>query len=714
MIQAIPQGVPPLTNEPRVISLGGLQAANLAALAKEESLEEAALVQAKPEITGLAGHVLRHWEIAREAKRKVEARLLQNMRARTGEYDPDKIMEIKKHGGAETYAMLTSVKCRAAGSWLRDVLMAGGSEKPWGISPTPIPDLPPDMVQQIVNKVAMHLEQFMQQGIEVSDDELKEAMVQLRTRMLNEIREKARDMAELMERKMEDQLIEGGFLKALSEFIDDIVTFPSAILKGPIVRRKPRLKWTQGEKGWEVVVSEDFVLEWERVSPFNIYPSPEASGIDDGFLIERHRLSRTDLTELIGVEGYDENSIRLVLDEYGQGGLRMWLDIDAAQAEVERKDTLATYTNPDELIDALQYWGSIRGQDLIEHGVNPEAIPDPDRDYHCEIWLIGRYIIKAALNYDKLGRKPYYKASYEEIPGSFWGNAPPDLIRDAQEVVNAATRALVNNMGLASGPQVYINVDRLPPGEDIEAIYPWKIWQVTSDQYANTAAQPPIGFFQPDSRAAELISIIRQFMDFADEWSGIPKYLQGENPGGGAGRTASGLSMMMSNAGKALKQVVANIDNNVLYPLLTRLHQWNMLYGDDDTLKGDVQIHVRGANALVAKEAAQVRRNEFLMATANPIDMQIVGVEGRAEILRETAKGLELNVDRIVPPRDVLQQKLLMQAMGGVPPEPQAASGGRSQGRAGSSAQELMDGSPATDHFQPPRVRGPRLVSDGR
>src|SRR5690606_22176682 len=105
---------------------------------------------------------------------------------------------------------------------------------------------------------------------------------------------------------------------------------------------------------------------------------------------------------------------------------------------------------------------------------------------------------------------------------------------------------------------------------------------------------------------------------FADEWSGIPKYLQGENPGGGAGRTASGLSMMMSNAGKSIKQVVSNIDNGVLRPLLERLHFWNMRFGDDPDLKGDVEIHVRGANALVAKESAQVRRNEFLAATANP------------------------------------------------------------------------------------------------
>ena len=679
---------------PRVITRGALAAANLAAIEEEERKRAAIAVQAAPPIQGLAAIVRKHWEIARDAKRNtVEPRLIANLRARRGEYDPDKLAEIRQHGGSDVFAMLTSVKCRAAASWLRDVLGASGSEKPWGIAPTPVPELPPDITESIVQKVAMHLQQFEMQGIPVSDEELKMTMLALRDQALNEIREKAREFAERMENKMEDQLIEGGFLNALNQFIDDLVTFPSAIIKGPIVRMKPKLKWVQTPGGFELKVQDHLCLEWERVSPFDIYPSPDASGIDDGFLIERHRLSRKDLQEMIGVDGYNEDAIRLVLEEYGNGGLRDWLWEDIARADAEGKQSLEIMTNPDELIDALQYWGCVQGQKLLDAGLDRSQIPDPLKDYYCEIWVIGRYVIKAVLNYDELGRKPYYKASYEEVPGSFWGNAPPDLIKDAQQVVNAAMRALVNNMGISSGPQVWINTNRIPPGEDITELYPWKIWQGTSDPMGGGGAgDPPITFFQPDSRAAELIGIIEKFMVFADEWSGIPKYLHGENPGGGAGRTASGLSMMISNAGKSIKQVIANIDNGVLRPLLERLHYWNMKYGDDPDLKGDVQIYVRGANALVAKESAQVRRNEFLQATANPIDMQIVGIEGRAEILREAAKELDMNVDRIVPPRDVLRQKLLTQMVMQQQAQPQVGSG-----------QELQDGSPTTDNFSPQR-----------
>jgi hypothetical protein len=97
------------------------------------------------------------------------------------------------------------------------------------------------------------------------------------------------------------------------------------------------------------------------------------------------------------------------------------------------------------------------------------------------------------------------------------------------------------------------------------------------------------------------------------------------------------------------------------------------------------------------KDAAQVRRNEFLAATANPIDMQIVGVEGRQAILRETAKNLDMDVDKVVPPLSVLQKKLAAAQMmqmqqQGSPPSAPASGGG----------QQLQNGAPVTDNFSPP------------
>ena len=692
--------VPALPNG--VVEAGIVRAAPLSVVMEEER-RAAQELQAQPLVTGIAAYIRQCWSQAREAKQMtVEPRMLQNMRARRGEYDPEKLAQIREMGGSEIYANLTSVKCRAAASWLRDVLAATGTERPWTLRPTPIPDLPPDINEKIVAAVAAPVAQATAMGQEVSDDQILELMELVREQALNNLSEEARKRADRMANKMEDQLVEGGFLKALDSFIEDIVTFPTAFLKGPIVRKRKMLKWVQGPNGYVAQAEDTLKLEWERVSPFNVYPSPASVEIADGYLIEKHKMSREDLNALVGVEGYDDASIRMVLDDYGRGGLTEWLTNEVAIASAEGKATTQIAQNVDGLIDSLQFWGPVRGQDLRDWGLSEEEIPDPTVDYQIEAWLIGNYVIKAVVNDDPMGRKPYYKASYEEVPGSFWGNSVADLIRDPQQVANAATRSLVNNMGIASGPQVTVNVDRLAPGEDITTLTPWRIWQVTNDISGGSNA--PVGFYQPDSRIQELMAVFEKFTQMADEYSGIPRYMAGDSAGG-AGRTASGLSMLMGNAGKSIKQVIANIDIGVLDPMIERLYDHNMLYSDDPELKGDVQIVARGAASLINKETAALRRNEFLQATANPIDMQIVGVEGRANILREVAKNLDMNVDKVVPPSNILQQKLaamqMMQAQQQQQQQQQAA-GGEQRAQLG-SGQALADGTPTTDNFSPPR-----------
>jgi hypothetical protein len=515
---------------------------------------------------------------------------------------------------------------------------------------------------------------------------------------MHNVMEEAKFKVKQMENKMEDQLIEGGFITAFDSFIDDITTFPCAFLKGPIVRRKPTMKWNQNAlSGYQLEIVDDLVLEWERVDPFMIYPSPASTGINDGYLIERHKLRQLDLEEMIGVEGYDDDAIRQVIEDYGRGGLQEWLIVDSTKAQAEGRSTTAVMQNSEHLIDAIQFWGMVSGQMLRDWGLSDTEVPDITKQYPCEAWLIGSYVIKASLNYHPLGQKPYYKASYEGVPGTFWGNSTYDLIKDCQDMCNSATRALANNMGIASGPQVWVNVDRTPQGEDITQMYPWKIHQVTSDPMGSSAA--PIGFFQPNSNAQELMAVYEKFSILADEYSGIPRYMTGSSPTGGAGRTASGMSMLMGNANKSMKQVVANIDNSVMTPLLERLYFYNMKYSEDNELKGDITIVARGSNSIVAKETAQVRRNEFLQATANPIDMQIMGIDGRATLLRETARQLDVNPDDVVPPREKLRVAQQIQAMmqAGQPPMP--APGMSPQGSPVQNQQMLANGAPITDNF---------------
>jgi hypothetical protein len=113
----------------------------------------------------------------------------------------------------------------------------------------------------------------------------------------------------------------------------------------------------------------------------------------------------------------------------------------------------------------------------------------------------------------------------------------------------------------------------------------------------------------------------------------------------------------------------------VIKPIVHRQFVYNMRYDPDESIKGDAQVVAKGAVNLAVKETINVRRVEFLNATANEFDINIIGPQGRAALLREVAKGLQLPVDDIVPSRDKLS--MLEKAQAAAPPEMPAPGGGQ-------------------------------------
>ncbi len=543
--------------------------------------------------------------------------------------------------------MSTEVRCRAAESWLRDILLDTGSP-PWDLQTTPIPDLSPQQektIQDIFANKVLKVVESTGQAPNVSEiEEIKETVSQdYRFKVLQE----AQNRADRMKIKISDQFAEGGWAESFNDFITDLVTFPCAFLKGPVIRRQRKLGWSTDEFG-DVYAEPDEELapEFERIDPFNMYPEPGITNIDEGYMFQHHPLSRMELSDLIGVPGYDEEAIRSLLNI---GNSTSWVNEDVSLMKEEQERKYHSFDRPTEVYDALEFWGKVSGKMLREWGLE-EDVPDEAQEYDANVWVVGNYIIKAVLNYDPLGEKPYCKTSFIKTPGSFWGKGIPEVIEDLQNICNASARALVNNMGISSGPQVEVNLERIPPNEDITQMHPWKIWQVTNDPLGSSS--PAVKFTQPEDNASTLVAVYEKFSSLADDHSGIPSYVSGDLNVHGAGRTASGLSMLMGSAGKGIRQVVMHIDADLIKPVVNRQFIYNMRYDEDQSIKGDLQVIPRGAINLAVKETVNVRRVEFLNATANEFDMQIIGKDGRAALLREVAKSLQMPVDEIVPSRE--------------------------------------------------------------
>jgi hypothetical protein len=648
---------------------------------KKQDAQRAAIADASasPDVsmTNLAAFIRTQYEIFSNHRNDSASgwseRMLSALRAFNGVYEPEKLRAIKEFGGSEIYARIVAAKCRGASSLLRDVYLA--PDRPWGIEPPADPDVPPNIttsIQQLVQTELAGVDQFGGDP-SLGPDAIRDRVMQLMEAARAAAKKRAEKQAQVAEEKIDELLTNGHFYKALADFLVDLPIFPFACIKGPVVRVVPTVSWDSGRPTIRQVPR----LFWQRISPFDIWWTPGVSEIEDAAVIEKSRITRADLNDLLDLPGYDHDAVRRVLEEYGRGGLHdNWDTTDAERAVQENREN--PLTNRSGMITCLEYHGNVQGLTLLEQGMDPSMIEDPMRDYMVQAWLIGRHIIKVQFSPSPRKRHPYFITSFEKMPGTPVGNGLPDILSDVQDVCNASLRTLINNLSIASGPQVVVNTDRLAPNEDGESLYPWKRWHVTSDPLGNNS-QVPVSFFQPVSNAQELIGVFQKFSDIGDELSAIPKYLAGTGASGGAGRTAAGLAMLMSNASKILQTVAANIDRDVLDPALTGLFDMLLLTDTSGLLTGQEAVKVMGVNVAVQRETQRARQLEFLTATANPIDAKIVGPKGRAVVLRQVAQGIGIEGEAIVPSEQELeemhQQEQMMQKQ-----EMMAAAGADAQG----------------------------------
>lgn len=616
-------------------------------------------------------------------------RLLNALRVFNGQYDAAKLNEIRQFGGSEVYARIVAMKCRGASSLLRDVYLS--PDRPWGLDPADDPKIPDEIMASINQLVNSELAGLTGAGQQPDIDQIRDRTQQLVEAARQAAKKKVAGQARVAEDKLDEILKQGNFYKALAEFVSDLPLFPFACIKGPVVRIVPTVTWESNS----AVIKQVPRLTWTRVSPFDIWWTPGVSDIEDAAIIERTRLTRADLNDLLDLPGYNQVAIREVLDLYGRGLVDNWDVTDAERAVQESREN--PNLNQSGMITCLEYTGNIQGKMLLEYGMSEELVPDELRDYFVQAWLIGNYIIKVQMAPSPRKRHPYYVTSFEKVPGTPVGNGLPDILNDIQEAGNATLRALINNLSISSGPQVVVNDDRISPDEDSENLYPWKRWHVTSDPMGNNS-QRPIDFFQPNSNSQELLGVYQRFVDMADELSAIPKYLSGAGTTSGAGRTASGLAMLMGNASKILQTVAANIDRDVLDPLLSALYDMVMLTDQSGMLTGEEKVRVLGVSVAVQKETQRARQLEFLQITANPIDAQIVGPKGRAAILRNVAQTIGLPGEQIVPSEDELDsQQKMAQALA----QQQAMPGHAGMGVNAADAQGGQNGTGASGDMGP-------------
>lgn len=605
--------------------------------------------------SALASFIHSNFSINRDAKRDsgIEEEILASLRAYNGEYaDRDKLRIQQDEQGSNIFMNITATQSRACKSWMADIFQPA-NDFAWLLENSPNPDLPTDITQLIESSIQREFAEAFKgtpnkQTTQEAQESIKETNKlkrDIKDAISEEINNEAMFQTKVMERQIRDQLAEGKWDATFLEFLEDFSVYPTAFVKGPIISSKKQLKWVNGK----AKVVKELVSLNERVDPLDMYPSPSSKGINDGNLIEHVRFQKKSIMDLKGVPGYSDEKIdEVLLSNINTPG---WLSQDWTETERADQERRGNQTDANEgLIHGLHWHGPIEVGLIREWQPSSDLLSElsefEDGDLvEAECILVNNDVIKCALNSDPLDRRPYYKASFVNRPGGFWGRSLPDLIRDIQRMCNAVARALANNLAIASGPQVEVNIDRLADNGDIEAMKPFGIWQTKSD--ASGGNSKAIDFFQPQSNAGELLKVYQEFEIRAGETIGIPRLAQGNDRTAGLAATVGGLTMLLENASKVIKDAIRNIDEGVVKPRVEQEFYIHMLKNSPVGFSGDVTVVPRGSSALTIKSAEKLRRNEFLQITANPIDQGIMGTDRRAAILKVIGK--ELGLPDVVP-----------------------------------------------------------------
>ena len=615
-----------------------------------EDLMETDLSEALEDVSGQLGFdeeagniesfVQSKFRKAKDARLNDETRWLKAYRNYRGIYNEE--MQFSDQERSKVFVKVTKTKVNAAYSQIIDVLF-GANRFPISIDPSKLPEGVADSVSLETNP------QIPESNYE--DRKLKpgETMGDLRKRLgalsskLEPVADKlvegpatsptqvtfhpAQVAAKKMEKKIHDQLEESNARKQLRTAAFECSLFGTGIMKGPFAIDKEYPNWD--EEG-EYTPTIKTVPKTSSVSLWNFYPDPDATNMDDAeYVIERHKLSRSQLRALKRRPFFRENAVDHALDSGESYQKEYWeqaMEDDDQEAHAER-------------FEVLEFWGYVDTSLLEDHNVEiPKSMKDLDQ-VSVNIWVCNNQVLRLVMNPFTPSYLPYYAFPYEINPYSFFGIGIAENMDDTQTLMNGFMRMAVDNAALSGNLLIEVDETNLVPGQDL-SVYPGKVFR----RQGGAPGQAIFGTKFPNV-SNENMQMFDKARVLADESTGFPSFAHGQTGVQGVGRTASGISMLMSAANGSIRAVVKNIDDYLLSPLGKAFFHFNMQFDFDPEIKGDLEVKAQGTESLMANEVRSQRLMQFLGVVQNPALAPFARMD---YIIREIAKSMDLDPEKVV------------------------------------------------------------------
>ncbi len=604
----------------------------------------------------IVSFVSERFKRAEDARYADEERWLRAYRNYRGLYGSD--VQFTDAEKSRVFVKVTKTKTLAAYGQIVDVLF-GNNKFPLTVNPTVLPDgvveaahinVDPNAAMAGEALKAVTRDEASKPYLIGPDTELRpgETMADLRDRMgpvadkVDAISDKivegngttattvtfhpAMVAAKKMEKKIHDQLNESGANVHLRSMAFEMALLGTGAMKGPFAVDKEYANWNEmGE--YDPLIKT--VPECSHVSLWDLYPDPEARSMDEAeYVVERHRMSRTQMRSLKGRPFFLDEAIEKVISVGPDYVQKYW------EQTMEDNDI----TPNSERFEVLEFWGYVDREILEEQGVEvPEELAELD-ELSCNVWVSGGEVLRFVLNPFKPARIPYYAVPYEHNPYSFFGVGIAENMDDTQTLMNGFMRMAIDNAALSGNLIVEVDETNLVPGQDL-SIYPGKIFR----RQGGAPGQAIFGTKFPNV-ANENMQLFDKARVLADESTGFPSFAHGQTGVSGVGRTASGISMLMSAANGSIRTVVKNVDDYLLRPLGKSFFAFNMQFDFDTDIRGDLEVRAAGTESLMANEVRSQRLMQFLQVAQNPALAPFAKMD---YIIREIAKSMDLDPDKV-------------------------------------------------------------------
>ena len=634
---------------------------------------------------------------ASDARQGEERRWLQSYRNYRGLYGPD--VQFTETEKSRVFIKVTKTKVLAAYGQITEVLF-GNNRFPISINPTTLPEGVVESVYIETGPQTSPMAQQAVQGAPAAPEAMPkllpgETMTDFRERLgsmkkeLAPVADKLKEgdggapnqvpfypamvSAKKMEKKIHDQLEESDAKKQLRSTAFEAALFGTGIMKGPFAVDKEYPNWDD-EGDYKPTIK--LVPNTSYVSLWNFYPDPDATNMEEAeFTVERHKMSRSQLRALKRRPFFRNNAIDRALvggESYTKEWWEQEMEDDAQEVRTER-------------FEVLEFWGFVDTKVIKDYDV---AIPTEHRNAEqvsVNIWVCNGEVLRLVMNPFKPSYLPYYAVPYEVNPYSFFGIGVAENMDDTQQLMNGFMRMAIDNAALSGNLLIEVDESNLVPGQDMK-IYPGKVFRRES----GAPGQAIFGTKFPNV-SNENMQMFDKARQLADESTGFPSFAHGQTGVSGVGRTASGISMLMSAANGSIRTVIKNFDDYLLGPLGKALFHFNMQFDHDPDIKGDLEVKAEGTESLMANEVRSQRLMQFLSIVQNPILAPFAKMD---YIIREIAKSMELDPDKVANSMGAaaIQAEILKQFQA-TQPQPAAPTGAP----AGAPPQAGPPGAQATD-----------------